>query len=317
VRLPAPLTTKIKHWTTLSRTVEAIAPRVSMLIAEISHGELAPLVSLTPGRTLGVGSTFKLYVLGELVRQIDAGIAGWSEELPIRDDLRSLPNGDMRLEPAGARFPLTHYAEQMIAASDNTATDHLIQRLGRENVEAMFADFGQTIPERNMPLLLTREWFAIKLRMSPDAVADFLNEPVDGRRAFLETNVDPLAASLTEDEVWLEPRYIEQIEWFASAGDLARAMLRLHTLALRPGSARIHDLLSSNPGIPFDARTWAYVGYKGGYETGVKSDVWLLQRGDGRWFTIAVIINDERKETDGVGLWQLMLPATTLLAAVR
>jgi putative SOS response-associated peptidase YedK len=72
--------------------------------------------------------------------------------------------------------------------------------------------------------------------------------------------------------------------------------------------------LSLEPGIVFDPAIWTYVGHKSGYETGVKSNVWLLQRSDGRWFVLAGIINDPRKEINGAGLADLMVAATALLA---
>jgi beta-lactamase class A len=311
--LAKPITT----WPALKTRLAKIAPRVSYFAAEMTGDSLIPLFALTPNSSLGVGSAFKLYVLGELARQIDAGAASWDEELAISDNLRSLPNGDMRLEPAGATFPILHYVEQMISASDNTATDHLIARLGREAVETAFASLGNNKPERNVPLLYTREWFALKLRFTPSEIDHYLASSLASKRRFLEKQVDKAAMTLTEEEDWPGSYYIEQIEWFASAADLCRVMAALHHSAADPELALIHDALSINPGIAFNARTWAYVGYKGGYETGVKSDVWLLQRRDGRWFTLAAIINDPSKEIDGIGLWQHMIPAVALLANIE
>lgn len=316
VALPAPLPKTISSWSPLDRRLAKIAPDVSFFAAEVVADEIRPLYRVTRDRTLSIASSFKLYVLAELARQIESGQATWDEPLTIQDELRSLPNGDMRLEPAGTTFPLRRFAEQMISASDNTATDHLIARLGRENVEAAFAAFGHARPERNVPLLLTREWFAIKLRLSPAEVERYLAGDTEAKRAFLADRVDAEASTLSELEAWPGAYFIDQIEWFASATDLCNVMARLHVLAGRDGVSPIHDALSINPGIPYDARTWAYVGYKGGYETGVKSDAWLLQRGDGRWFTMAAIINDPKKEIDGYGLWQLMMPAVNLLATM-
>ena len=41
---------------------------------------------------------------------------------------------------------------------------------------------------------------------------------------------------------------------------------------------------------------------------------WLLQRQDGRWFTLIGMIHDETKEIDGPQLKVLMDAAVTLLA---
>lgn len=317
VTLPAKLPKPVTRWSQLQSALSAIAPRVSFLAAEIIDDGFREIAAITKERTLALGSTFKLYVLAELTRQIDSGEARWDEPLAIRDDLRSLPNGDMRLLPAGTTFPLRVFAERMIAASDNTATDHLITRLGRERVESAFPAFGHARPERNVPLLLTREWFAFKLRVPLPEVETYLAAGVATKRALLATEIAPLAATLTDQDDWVGSYLVEEIEWFASAADLCRVGTALLRQSAAPGYEPVRTAFSMNPGIPFDARTWAYVGYKGGYETGVKSDLWLLQRGDGRWFILAVIINDPTKEIRGVELWQYMVPATDLLAAVE
>ena len=52
------------------------------------------------------------------------------------------------------------------------------------------------------------------------------------------------------------------------------------------------DILSINPGVPFDEVVWPFVGYKGGSEPGVLAVSWLLERNDGRLFFLAGILND-------------------------
>jgi hypothetical protein len=312
--LPQPLPKAITSWKPIARRLAKIAPLVSFFAGELRHGELRPLYEYEPERTLSIASAFKLYVLGELARQVDAGEIAWHDPLVIDDGLKSLPNGLMLLEPAGAAFPIYHFAEQMIGASDNTATDHLIARLGRERIEGAFPAFGHAHAERNVPLLMTREWFAMRMRLSPAEIEAYLASDTEEKRAFIAGRVNAEAATLTQFELWPGGYFIDRVEWFASAADLGRMMAGLHQLAERPGLAPVFDALSTNPGIPFDARTWAYVGFKEGYETGVKSLAWLLQRGDGRWFVLAAIINDLQKEINGYGLSQLVMPAVWLLA---
>jgi beta-lactamase class A len=223
----------------------------------------------------------------------------------------------MRLLPAGTRRPLRVFAEEMIATSDNTATDHLIARLGREHVEAALAAMGHAGPAIDVPLLLTREWFAFKLRLDFADVLSYLAGDASGRRDYLNNHVAPLADDLVEEEtfVWTRPRQIETIEWFASPADLCRAVAALDDLAADSDLAPLPDLLSAVPGIVFDARVWSYVGFKGGYETGVFNNTWLLERGDGRRFALTATINDPWQEIDAETLTRLMVPAAALLAA--
>ena len=137
---PASLDDPPGSWAELQKELTAVASRVSLLAAEVTGGSCRPVFGFQEDHALAIGSAFKFYVLGELARQIEEGLVSWDESLPIREDIRSFgslsPGDSMENAAAGTLFPLKRYAELMISISDNTATDHLIQRLGRENVEA-------------------------------------------------------------------------------------------------------------------------------------------------------------------------------------
>ena len=306
----------VKTWSDLLKRFKKIAPETSFTVAEITNGRCVPIASLNPDRELGIGSAFKLYVLGEIERRIAAGTLAWNQLVTVQANLRSLPNGDMRLAPAGAEYPLWYFVEQMISRSDNTATDHLIALLGRDAVERMMAVMGHSNSALNEPLLLTREWFAIKLRWTAREIENYLASSTHDKRIVLRTKAEADANTLGQDEQWPTPYLIDSIEWFASSSDLCRAMAFLHAQARTPALVEIHDALSIASGIDFDAEAWSYVGFKGGYETGVKSDVWILERADGRWFVVSAIINDPKAEIDGVSMHQLIGAAVGLLANV-
>jgi beta-lactamase class A len=307
-----------KSFKGLNARIEKIAPMAGFIAAEIKDGQCLPLTpGLNADQPLAIASSFKLYVLGELARQIGAGQASWNEGLALRNDWKSLPSGDYVYYPEGSIYSLQQYAAEMISHSDNTATDHLIFRLGRENIEANLAAMGHAQPELDTPLLATREWFAIRIRFNNKQIDRYVKADADRRRAMIVEDVDPTADTLTLNEIWPGPKWSQSIEWFASPSDLCRAMAYLQFQSQQPGMTPILDALSINPGIPFDATTWRYVGFKEGYETGVKSYVWLLQRADGRWFTIAAIINDPKKEIDAPMLARLMMTATDILAGVE
>ncbi|CAN5568280.1 hypothetical protein BH23CHL5_BH23CHL5_01130 [soil metagenome] len=303
-----------RSWSSLKNRFAKLAPRSAFIAAEVTSGECDPIARVSPDEELAIASSFKLYVLGELAHQVSSGLASWDESLALDPDLLSLPNGTMRYEPPGSLFPLDYFADQMMSQSDNTATDHLIARLGRENVEQAFSRLGHAQPELNTPLLMTREWFAIKMRFTDREIRRYELATEITRRSIIADQVAPVAATLTEWEPWYAFRSIETIEWFASASDLCRVLLDLKTIGEQPGMEPVLNALSLQPGITFDPAVWQYVGYKGGYETGVRSDVWLLQRQDGRWFVLAGIINNPSAEIDGFGMTNLMIEAAALLA---
>lgn len=302
-------------WTRLEAAMQALAPRVSFAAAELTDSGPRWLSRLHGDNQRAIASLFKIYVLGALSRSIQDGEHDWSDPLAIASDYRSLPNGNFRLIAPGTELTLRTYAEQMIAASDNTATDHLIGLLGREPTQSAFSLLGHSQPDRNDPLLMTREWFAMRIKMRDSQLDRYLDADEAKRLRILANTVDPLADGLTESDPWPGPRYIDRIEWFAGASDLVRALDWHRMRGLEPPGQPALDALSLNPGITWHPGQWSYVGYKGGYETGVMSNAWLLQRQDGRWFAFAGIINDTRAEIDAVGFWPLLAVAERLLVA--
>ena len=93
-------------------------------------------------------------------------------------------------------------------------------------------------------------------------------------------------------------------------------MAHLKTLGSQTSLAPVLDILSTNPGMPFDKAKWPYVGFKGGSEPGVLSLAWLLRRSDNRWFVLSLTLNDSTTATDqtnaavGVAQGALSLLAT-------
>jgi beta-lactamase class A len=204
--------------------------------------------------------------------------------------------------------------ERMIAESDNTATDHVIHTAGREKIEAALAGLGHAHPGGMTPLMYTREWFAMRIHFDEDQVDDYANATVAERRSILKETVDPLADTLLETDPWPGAADSDRIEWFASAGDLARVLAHLQAFATTSGTEVVANALSLSPGIPFDPEAWSFVGFKEGYETGLKVMNWLLQRKDGRWFVLVGLIHDLDEEINGPELHTLMTAAAALLA---
>ena len=86
------------------------------------------------------------------------------------------------------------------------------------------------------------------------------------------------------------PRFIDDLEWFASANDIARAMIDLRARQSEPAMAA----MAINNGLgPSAAADWTYLGYKGGSELGVLSMSLLGQRkSDGKWFVVTASWNN-------------------------
>ena len=314
--VPAPAATAATSpWPAVDQSLASLAPGTSFIVAEVKDGRCLAIHGLHQDQRLAVASSFKLYVLAELARQIEAGQASWDEQLPIENGLRSMPSGDFAYLPAGTERTLREYATAMIRDSDNTATDHLIHRLGRLNVEFAFGRFGHSDPQVNQPLLLTRELFAIKMHETPAWMNQFVAAGGALRRTMLVRQVDPLPVDPTGGwGNWNGPTEIGSIEWFASAHDLCTVLARLDQMAQQPKLAPLPDILFSNPGgVPPDP-AWVRTGFKGGNEAGVLAQTWLLQRSDGRSFIVSAIFNDPNATPDSAASRTALTPVLACLA---
>jgi beta-lactamase class A len=294
---PAPeLDPRLREFDAVAARLRTVAPQVSMLLSALDGSGCRPLHGVATAQARPLGSMFKLYVLGALVTRISAGQAQWTDLLPINDDWKSLPSGDLQDVPAGTNLSLRTYAEKMISISDNTAADHLIHFLGREQVEAQQAAMGHSNPALNIPFLTTRELFVIKLMLTADERAAYLAAPVAERRRLLDEvysrqDAPPdLAARIA---AWTAPRQIDSLEWFASAEDICRAQAWLQAAGQTPAGQPALAAMAINPGLNVNTDTFSYIGYKGGSEVGVITGSWLLQRrADAAWRVVTVMASD-------------------------
>jgi beta-lactamase family protein len=275
---PGELTDPPETLTELTEELAAFEPHVGFLRAEIgADGECVPVASLSPDQPLPLGSTFKLYVLGAVAAAIAAGDVTWDQPVEMRDERDSLPSGITQDEPVGTTLSVRELAQRMIEFSDNTATDYLIELVGRDAVEAALADLGHSDPAITLPFLTTRELFIIKA--DADLLSRYAAADTAERRELLDNEV--AAAPLPELDLWIDPREVRRAEWFASPNDVCRALVALDELAATPGLEPVGNVLSTNPGIDVDPDQFEEVFFKGGSEPGVLFGAWLGRRPDG------------------------------------
>lgn len=271
--------------------IAATAPKAQLLVASLDNGACKPMQQLASSEQLAIGSTFKLYVLLGLADRILGGKAAWTDELAIRDDWKSLPSGTMQNELPGTKHALRQFAEQMISISDNTAADHLLYTLGRRAVETALKSTKHARPQLDIPFLSTRELFVLKLGTAEEDIARYLKMNEAARRTYLDKTLATKVPRVDLIPAWTKARHVDTLEWFASADDLCRTMAALWTRGQNPRTAPVLDILAKNPGLPIDAKTWPYVGFKGGSEPGVVNMTYLLRRDDDRWFVVVLGFN--------------------------
>ena len=298
-------------WAGVDAVLRSVAPRVRLLVANVSSGSCQPVHSMDPATAAPLGSAFKLYVLAALGNALASGKVRWNQPLTVTAQLKSVPSGQLQNEPDGTRISVLDTAAYMISISDNTAADMLINLLGRPAVEAALTTTGMASPALDRPFLTTREMTILKLDQWPTLANRYLAANEAGRRALLASTVDraPLPGAAAA-EAWTAPRDINSVEWFASASDICRLYASLAALARRPGLAPIGQVLSLNDGgLALDPAQWKTTWFKGGSEVGVLTLAYLATTRTGQSYVVTVLAADPSQPIDQAAATSAMLPA--------
>lgn len=289
----------LQTWDAVDQQLRAVAPEVGELASSVdATAGCAPLHALDADTSRPLGSQFKLYVLATLASKVASGAHAWSEPLAIQEAYKSLPSGTFQDQPVGTTFTLEQFADNMISQSDNTAADHLMGLLGRDQIEAMLATAKHHDPTEDQPFLTTREFFDLKLLVTEPARQAYIAGTIADKRAAL-ANYDATLDPRTFTGAFAQPTDPDTLEWFATPTDLCNVMATLKTYADQPATSAVYDVLAINPGIPDAAHQFSYIGYKGGSEPGVLSLSWLVQRAtDQTWRFYSVELSNPQATID-------------------
>ncbi|MEH6756408.1 MAG: serine hydrolase [Parasphingorhabdus sp.] len=283
----------------------------SFQIADLSGAKIQTVAAFHADKQLAIGSTFKLYILAELSRSIAAKEHRWSDVVTL--DRKSLPSGVLQNWPDGAPLTLQTLATLMISISDNSATDILINALGRKNIEEMLRLTGHAQSAKTIPLLTTLEMFALKMPANDDLREAFVAASEDEQQRLIETKQDRLdLPSVSISNLANKPLHIDTIEWFASPADISKL---LHYIA-KTGDPVVRDILKINPIIPpGDALRWVVIGAKGGSEPGVISFAFLTESHSGKTYAVSGSWNNNQIPVDATKFISMMNRLLNLTAA--
>ncbi len=321
------------NWEAYDAQAQALAPTVSLLAAEITHGMCQPIHSLYGELNTPIGSSFKLYILAEIASQIRQSRfikpreineyqryprrrLTWDMPIIIEQKYKSIPGGPLLYVPDGSIYTLRYFAEQMIQLSDNTATDHLLFLAGRKNVERRMELSGHHDPALNTPLFATREFAIIKFLWSDEQLQEYEQASMEERRELLaaeQRGWPELETFFEKNGDQIEPVRAERLEWFANRLDMCKLMAIIHQMGQSPRLRPLLEVISLQDPIDFDREKWTYVGYKGGSEIGVQSGNWLVQRNDGRLFFFSAAFLDPYQPLDLANIIPLLKATPDIL----
>jgi hypothetical protein len=282
-------------WGQLDQQLTALGPDVGFIAAKVSPtGACISVHQVNTSTTRPLGSMFKLFVLGALAHQVEAGRVSWNQMLTVTASTKSLGSiqGSLQYVPTGTQVSVLDTATKMISISDNTAADMLINLVGPNAVVEQVRQWtsGSTLDN---PFFTTRELFLLHYVNFPALANEYLGLSPARRAAFLTRSVDPL--SLSEVREVKTPRDVNSIEWFASPSELCRAFVGLQRLSVRPGLAPIGSILSTNSGgINLDRTQWPTIWFKGGSEPGVLTLGYLATASKGQSVVVVAMVDNPR-----------------------
>jgi hypothetical protein len=254
------------------------------------------LYGVRENERFAVGSSFKLFILGTLIKDVNEDRRQSEDVMLLKADLAGPPHSEMAEWPVGSPVTLYTLALKMISISDNTATDHLLFELGREAIEQQAAMMIGPDARWNTPLLSTREMTMLRDRKTGMLGNAYQQLDVAQQRKFLERLDEGVANYEALD---FDTGAYKVAEWYATPLGMAKALswIHQHTEEGKPASL-VRQILTVDPKLPHDAKEWPFVGFKGGSEDQLLAGNWLLKNKNGRWYTMHVYYNNPDGKAD-------------------
>lgn len=130
-----------RGWPTVKEMVQNLGPGVEVSVAAAVVGERRSW-GINWNRAYPAASTIKVAILVALARAIDAGRLTLSERRTVEPETVVQGSGVLLGMQPGLSLPLADFAYLMIAVSDNTASNVLIDAIGLEQIQETIAGLG-------------------------------------------------------------------------------------------------------------------------------------------------------------------------------
>lgn len=242
--------------------------RTNLLILDEDN---LPIAAHGADLALGVASTFKLAVLAALQEKIKNGTLSWTDVVVLRPEDKSV-GGFLVNWFDGAVFTVESLAALMISVSENTATDILMNLMGRDPI-APYAP-------RMFPLLTTREIFVLKSPTNENLLRRFRSGNSTNRAQVLE---EVKSAPRPDAKLFPNKPIALDLDYFFTPYELCALMSKVADL----------PLMIINPGLSAkSAINWDRVAFKGGSLPGVLNITLQLKSKNGKTYRLSATWND-------------------------
>jgi hypothetical protein len=289
------------------------APDSSVLVAKIDANDQCVAVSQADAtEPRSTASIIKSWVLFGAARMIADGQLHADDSVPLDSDLFS-QGADLNNETPNTPIPLLDLAKMMTGNSDNTATDLIEHRVGRDRLEAAVGASGYGDLDVLKPFLSMSENFHLAFSFPASTTNAYMSGSEGYQRQFLEDDIVPLGGFTDASP---HPYFNESIfsrgGWTASPNDVCAVLARLRRLPQGSEAMQTVDAaLGSTTWLPDVRNHWERVWYKEGlFYNGsggnyVYNNVWLLENVGEQPYVFISMLNDDAAGLTNAGIGQV------------
>ena len=293
----------IKSWKDIDAEISKSGAKYSYQVSKVNDGRCDLVAGTNTDMSLPLASIFKLYVLLAVSEAVKAGTVSWDDQLMVTEEGKDVGAAGLEEVPDGTTVSVRTAAQQMISASDNMATDLLIQRLGPGAVERALVSAGHHDPASMTPFPTTHELFSVGWG-KPDLREQWKQASPQGRAQLLkQTNSRPYEP---EPERTHTPASGFGVEWYGTASDICRVHAALQASAVGE-AAPVKKILSAIPGIDLDRANWPYIAAKGGNLPGDLTFSWYAVDHTGQGWVVSYQLNWPQFRSPTAAGWLLSI----------
>ena len=130
----------------------------------MKHLESGKEIAIDADKIFPLGSVFKIPLMVEVFRQVDAGLISMDEKIKLEPRNMCIGSGILQYLSPGLELTVRDLLTLMIIATDNTASEMLWKRIGIQSVNMLIRDLGLAKTSIYLPW---REGFLLSMGKGP------------------------------------------------------------------------------------------------------------------------------------------------------
>lgn len=281
------------------------ATDTSLLVARIDEDDSCnQILGHDVNTPRATGSIFKAWLLGAAAQDIASGVITADQTVPL-DSNEFVPSSPtLNSLPPGTPFSVRDLAILMMGTSDNTATDHLHDLIGRTRAEAILTEYNHANADRMTPFLSINETFHLYWTVPEMDALAYAAADNATQRNYLTTVLEPLGPVTAFPNA--NASILVEGTWQASPMDVCTAIAAMRQLPdTSDAFALVDGAYGANEGVWGARRDWDRVWFKGGSLADSQGLLvltlgWLLESDDRGAYVVVGMLNHDYTRGDRI-----------------